>query len=158
MERSLEIKEEMQKRAKELTEMKEKIEKENREFTPEEIDKANKLADEIDGFEISLESALAEERTNDRLQSLKEPQRKPVKPEVKRGRDEERKFRSFGDFLQAVYVAGSGSGQIDNRLTRAATGMGEGIPSDGGSREAPHGSNFMMNSSLIQGSLNYAMA
>ena len=130
--RSEEIKEEMQKRAKELTAIKEKAEKENREYTPEEIDKANKLADEIDGFEVSLESVLAEERTNERLGSLNASQRKPVKPEVKKGRDEERKFRSFGDFLQAVYVAGSGGGQIDNRLTRAASGLGEGIPSDGG--------------------------
>ncbi len=136
--RSEEIREEMQKRAKELGAIKEKAEKENREFTPEEIEKANKLADEIDGFELSLESVLAEERTNDRLESMNASQRKPVKPEVKKGRDEERKFRSFGDFLQAVYVAGSGSGQIDRRLipsimdTRAASGLGEGIPSDGG--------------------------
>ncbi len=134
MDRSVELREKIEKSAKELAVIQEKAAGEQREFTPEEIDKANKLADEIDGFEVSLDSALAEERTNDRLQSLKEPQRKPVRPEVKKGRDEERKFRSFGDFLQAVYFAGSGSGTIDNRLNyRAATNLGEGVPSDGGS-------------------------
>ena len=40
-------------------------------------------------------------------------------------------FKKFGEFLQAVYVAGTG-GQIDSKLTRAATGMGETVPSDAG--------------------------
>ena len=40
-------------------------------------------------------------------------------------------FRRFGEFLQAVYVAGTG-GRIDQRLTRAATGMGETVPADAG--------------------------
>lgn len=42
-------------------------------------------------------------------------------------------FRSFGDQLQAVYKAGR-QGVVDSRLmqVRAATGMGETVPSDGG--------------------------
>jgi len=51
-----------------------------------------------------------------------------------------RPFKSFGEQLQAVAAAASGSGRIDPRLQlvndegriMAQTGMGEGIPSDGG--------------------------
>jgi len=51
-----------------------------------------------------------------------------------------RPFKTFGEQLQAVVAASAGSGRIDPRLQMvndegrimAATGMGEGIPSDGG--------------------------
>lgn len=134
MKRSEEIQEEMKKRATELQTIKAKAEKENREFSEEETSRVNLLSDEIDGLEISLQSALAEERMIDRLDTLSQPQRRPVKPDVTKSREEQRKFPSFGDFLQAVYRAGIGQ-MVDNRLeyqARAASGLGEGIPSDGG--------------------------
>jgi HK97 family phage major capsid protein len=124
----------MKTRVAELQTIKTKAEKENREFSQEETDRVNLLSDEIDGFEISLESALAEERMTDRFETMNQSQRKPIKPDMKKSREEERKFSSFGDFLQAVYRAGIGQ-MVDNRLdyqARAASGLGEGIPSDGG--------------------------
>jgi HK97 family phage major capsid protein len=48
---------------------------------------------------------------------------------------ENRGFKGFGEFLQAVRAACVSGGRTDERLqrdTRAATGHGEGIPSDGG--------------------------
>jgi hypothetical protein len=75
-----------------------------------------------------------EERVSSHVETVKRSQSAPTKPDVKRSYDENRKFRSFGEFLQAVMMAGSPGNRIDARLveTRAATGMGEGIPSDGG--------------------------
>src|SRR3990170_1932101 len=128
--RSTEVKEKIEKLAKELAGMKEKIDSEQREFSPEEIDKANKLADELDGLEVSLDSALAEERANDRLQSLKQSQRPSVRPDLKKSEAEDRKFRNFGEQLTAIarYYA---TGEMNYKL-RAATGLSEGVPSDGG--------------------------
>ena len=46
---------------------------------------------------------------------------------------EERKWRSFGEFLQAVQRAGTPGGYVDPRLMeQRATGLNEAIPSDGG--------------------------
>ena len=43
-------------------------------------------------------------------------------------------FESFGEMLRSVATAGTPGGQIDSRLyeSRAATGLGETVPSDGG--------------------------
>lgn len=130
--RSDELREKIEKLAKELSAMKDKADKENRSASDEERIKANGILDEIDSFEMQLDNALLEERMDDKFQSLKKGQRPGVKPDVKRVPEEDRKFRSFGEFLQAVMVAGSPGGSLDHRLNRAATGMSEGIPSDGG--------------------------
>ena len=46
---------------------------------------------------------------------------------------QERKWASFGEFLQAVQRAGTPGGHVDQRLMeQRATGLSEGIPSDGG--------------------------
>jgi HK97 family phage major capsid protein/HK97 family phage prohead protease len=44
----------------------------------------------------------------------------------------DRPWKSNGEFLQAVYRAGLPSGDVDVRLNRAVTGLGESVPSDGG--------------------------
>jgi len=41
-------------------------------------------------------------------------------------------WKHFGEFLQAVASAEKRGGSMDNRLVRAAAGMGESVPSDGG--------------------------
>ena len=129
--RSNEIKEKIQSLAKELQGIKDKVDKDEREFTPEEIEKATKLADELDAMELSLEAALAEERTNDKLVALRQPAKQVVRPDVgKTSPSDGLKFRSFGEQLVAVarYYA---TGEMNYKL-RAATGMSEGVPSDGG--------------------------
>jgi len=57
-------------------------------------------------------------------------QRKAVKTDPNA---EERKFKSFGEQLAAVYRAATPGGKIDDRLsTRAASGLNQTTPSDGG--------------------------
>ena len=52
----------------------------------------------------------------------------PVNPE-----NDEKKFRSFGEQMMAVYRAVCPGGKVDNRLsTRAASGLNESNPTDGG--------------------------
>lgn len=56
------------------------------------------------------------------------------KVEVGKSREEDRPFRSLGEFLMSVADAASPGNRIDPRLMkiRAASGASEGIPSDGG--------------------------
>ena len=57
-------------------------------------------------------------------------QKRNVKPHPA---GDERRFRSFGEQLAAVYRAATPGGRIDERLsTRAASGLNESNPSDGG--------------------------
>ncbi|RQN12494.1 phage major capsid protein [Clostridium butyricum] len=54
----------------------------------------------------------------------------PVKPTPQ---NDEKRFASFGEQMMAVYRSASPDGRIDLRLTtRAASGMNESVPSDGG--------------------------
>ncbi|QGH20227.1 phage major capsid protein [Clostridium butyricum] len=54
----------------------------------------------------------------------------PVKPTPQ---NDEKRFASFGEQMMAVYRSASPDGRIDPRLTtRAASGMNESVPSDGG--------------------------
>lgn len=125
-----ELREKIKTLATELQGIKDTVDKEERQFSDEEIKKSNSIADELDGLEISLEAAIAEERTNNKLNSLKQSDRPPVRPDVTKMSVEDRKFRSFGDQLMAVvryYAFGE-----QNYKLRAATGMSESVPSDGG--------------------------
>jgi HK97 family phage major capsid protein len=105
---------------------------ENRDADEEERGRANEYLNEID----ELESILAiEVRAQETLDRLKKPSAKPDKtplPTKKEQRDRD-SFASNGEFLQAVMRAGVPGGKVDPRLsTRAATGLSESIPSDGG--------------------------
>lgn len=130
--RSEELTEKIQKLVDELSTMKSKIDAEQRDHTEEEMKKANSIMDEVEGLQVSLDSALTEERSDAKLREMKSPQRKAVRPEVARGEVQEKRFKTFGEFLQAVMMSQSPGGYMDHRLNRAATGMSEGIPSDGG--------------------------
>ena len=85
-----------------------------------------------------------------------------IRPEVGPGYSSRGKvFNTFGEQLQSIHRASQSGEAPDKRLysVRAATGMSEGIPSDGGSKiKASHGSDAMMNNPQIQGNLNYATA
>jgi HK97 family phage major capsid protein len=66
------------------------------------------------------------------------PHREPTRPDVgeevqARAQGGAKRFRSFGEQMQAVIRASQPGGPVDPRLlSRAVTGMGEGVPSDGG--------------------------
>jgi len=114
-----------------LMDKKKIIEAEKRSPTQEERDEANKVLDEIHGMTADIEGAALEERIANTDKLMKESKREPVRPDVKRGVDETRHFRSFGEQLISAYRAAV-SGVVDPRLTYRASGMTEAVPGDGG--------------------------
>lgn len=103
-----------------------KAEKEDRFLSSEEQKEIDKYEDEIRSWDASIERA-------ERMIAM-EPDEIEEKPEVKTApKNEERKFKTFGEQLMAAYHASMPGGQVDNRLTtRAASGLNESNPSDGG--------------------------
>lgn len=103
-----------------------KAEKEDRFLSSEEQKEIDKYEEEIRSWDASIERA-------ERMIAM-EPDEIGEKPEVKTApKNEERKFKTFGEQLMAAYRASMPGGQVDNRLTtRAASGLNESNPSDGG--------------------------
>ena len=107
----------------------------NRDPSEEERAQASTFLDEVDELEAILASEIRSRDTIDRLKSPeKEPERTPIDTRKDRQtRDRRDHFASAGEFFQAVMRAGTPGGQVDPRLsTRAASGMAESVPSDGG--------------------------
>ena len=118
----------------ELQNMKNTIDEQKRSATDEEKAKSLAIMEEIDKIDHQIVEIEFEERVSSHLDMVKESQRKPTKPDFTKGFEEEKKFRTFGEQLQAVIMASSAGNRVDPRLVevRAATGMSGGIPSDGG--------------------------
>ena len=120
---------------KELGDLRNLCTTENREPRAEEIEAANEKLSRIDVLEQQL---ALEERTQDTLNRSKEssttPDRTPVDTKQEKTKQEKRdSFASHGEFFQAVIRASTPGGMVDPRLsTRAASGLSESIPSDGG--------------------------
>ena len=120
---------------KKLGEMRQLCTQENRDPTPDERKEANAFLAEIDSLE---ELIRLERRTQSTLERIDSSEERPDKPEIlgKEQREKEERagrFATAGEFYQAVMRAGTPGGPVDPRLsTRAATGLSEAIPSDGG--------------------------
>ena len=106
-----------------------KAEAEDRFLTEEEQVEIDKLESEIRAWDADIsraEKILAvepEERT-----AAEEPEVKPTP-----SKDEEKRFATFGEQLLVAYRAATPGGKVDERLsTRAASGLNETTPSDGG--------------------------
>lgn len=124
-----------------LAAVKKPAEDEKRDLTEDEITKADGLLDQIETLGRSIELEEKEQRAAGfKVDGTEEEERTEGDSED----PEERAFSHLGEYLQAVAAAamprGGGSlgefrtGVVDPRLlgeTRA-TGMGEGVPSDGG--------------------------
>lgn len=120
---------------RELATMRELCTAENRQPCEEERAAANEKLDKIDALEADLALEVRTQGTLDRTkQSDTPPDRTPVDTKREKTAQEKRdSFASRGEFLQAVMRAGTPGQMIDPRLsTRAASGLSEGIPSDGG--------------------------
>ncbi len=91
---------------------------------------------EIDGYETEIRSWDASiSRAEKMLAITPEDRSAGEKPEVKPTPTppEEKRFATFGEQLLAAYRAAAPGGKIDERLTtRAASGLNESTPSDGG--------------------------
>ena len=91
---------------------------------------------EIDGYESEIRSWDESISRAEKLLAIEPEDRSATeKTEVKPapGKGEEKRFATFGEQLLATYRAAAPGGKVDERLTtRAASGLNESTPSDGG--------------------------
>ena len=105
-----------------------KAEAEDRFLSEEEQKDIDKYEEEIRAWDESIGRA-------EKLLAIEPEDRSAEKPEVKPtpAKDNEKRFSSFGEQLMAAYRAAMPGGKVDERLsTRAASGLNETTPSDGG--------------------------
>ena len=105
-----------------------KAEAEDRFLTEDEQKEIDKFEGEIRSWDESINRA-------EKLLSIEPEDRNVEKPEAKPapGKNDEKRFASFGEQLLAAYRAAAPGGHVDERLsTRAASGLNETTPSDGG--------------------------
>lgn len=105
-----------------------KAEAEDRFLSEEEQKDIDKYEEEIRAWDESIGRA-------EKLLAIEPEDRSSEKPEVKPtpAKDNEKRFASFGEQLMAAYRAAMPGGKVDERLTtRAASGLNESTPSDGG--------------------------
>jgi len=127
-------------RKAEINAIRAKGDAENRQLTLEEVNKVNEFVADLENFQVNLETCIREANVHDKLNK---PARDGVKPDLLPHIDElqakfpglpskENRFNTFGEQLIAVMRASDPSRGLDRRLLRAAAGMSENIPSDGG--------------------------
>lgn len=105
-----------------------KAEAEDRFLSEDEQKDIDKYEEEIRAWDESIGRA-------EKLLAIEPEDRSTEKPEVKPtpAKDNEKRFASFGEQLMAAYRAAMPGGKVDERLsTRAASGLNETTPSDGG--------------------------
>ncbi|MCR4436634.1 MAG: phage major capsid protein [Clostridiales bacterium] len=109
----------------------EKAQAEGRFLTEEEEKQVRQLEEEMKRWDdtITRTKALMEEE-----EQSEERDMEPAKPNPRKTPAEgEQRFATFGEQMLAVYRAAAPDGRIDPRLTtRAASGLSESVPSDGG--------------------------
>lgn len=90
---------------------------------------------EIDGYEQEIRSWDESISRAEKIMAHEPEERTIETPEVKpsTAKTEEKRFATFGEQLLAAYRAATPGGKVDERLTtRAASGLNESTPSDGG--------------------------
>ena len=105
-----------------------KAEKEDRFLTETEQAEIDKMETEIRAWDESIKRA---EKMMAMEPEAKDEEVVEVKPSP--AKNDEKRFKSFGEQLMAAYRASMPGGRVDERLTtRAASGLNETNPSDGG--------------------------
>lgn len=119
-----------------LADMKTRCVQENRDPSDDERTSATNILNRVEELEQIIALELREEEISNRLS---QSQQSPVKPNPQGGlqsREEKDNFGSPGEFFLAVMRAASPQPYVDPRLRvsmrNAATGLQEGVPSDGG--------------------------
>ena len=105
-----------------------KSDAEDRFLTDDEQKEIDKYESEIRSWDESITRA-------EKLLAIEPEERNAETPEVKSAPSatDEKRFTSFGEQLLAAYRAAAPGGRVDERLsTRAASGLNETTPSDGG--------------------------
>jgi HK97 family phage major capsid protein len=105
-----------------------------REPTDAEISLTNELMDEVESLRKKLASVEREERIRTELETPHKPVTHPGPQSRTPEAEKKDRFSSLGEQLAAVMRAGMPGGSTDPRLwnTRAISGLGETVPSDGG--------------------------
>ncbi len=127
-------------RKAEINAIRSKADAESRQPNGEEIGKISQFVTDLEGFQANLEVCLREADIDGKLSK---PIRDGIKPDPIPHLDElqakfpglpakEFRFSTMGDQLIAVARAADPSYGVDRKLMRAAAGMSEGVPSDGG--------------------------
>ena len=119
--------------------LKDQVTNEKRDLTDDERKNLSAWMDAVDGLDKDIKLQERMEKIAERsAKPTREPDRTdPAKPsgvELNTREQEKRdKFKTFGEQLRAVAIAGQ-NGPIDQRLfnQRAASGLNEGVPSEGG--------------------------
>lgn len=107
-----------------------KAEKDDRFLSDEENNEIKRIENEIAKWDESIKRAESIGMINRSAELLSDNDEPEVKPMPKA---EEKGFRSFGEQLMAVYRSAAPGGKLDERLsTRAASGLNESNPTDGG--------------------------
>lgn len=127
-------------RKAEINAIRAKADSENRQPNGEEVTKIAAFVTDLEGFQVNLEICMREAEVDGKLTK---PIKDGVRPDLTPHLDElqakfpglpakENRFLTMGDQLIAVARAAEPSYGVDRRLMRAAAGMQEGVPSDGG--------------------------
>lgn len=127
-------------RKAEINAIRTKADTENRQPNGEEVQKIAGFVSDLEGFQINLDVCLREISVQEKLNK---PANEGIRPTPIPHLDElqakypglpakENRFGTFGEQLIAVARAADPSRGVDRRLLRAAAGMSEGTPSDGG--------------------------
>ena len=105
-----------------------KAENEDRFLSKDEQEEIDKLEGEIRSWDESIMRA-------EKMMAMEPAEGMTEMPEAKSTptKNEDKRFKSFGEQLMAAYRASMPGGRVDERLTtRAASGLNESNPSDGG--------------------------
>lgn len=106
---------------------------ENRELTDAELALKNEILDAVEDLNKTVDTMARQERLNKHLEAPQpvQTQEKKLSAQTVVVKDKE-KFSTLGQQLAAVMVASRPSGHADPRLFNAASGLNEGVSSDGG--------------------------
>lgn len=137
---------------KEIADIRTLCTSENREPSSEEIEAGNTKLSRIDQLEEQLALEERTQKTLDRSKGSDPPDKTGL--EEKTEQEKRDSFASNGEFLVAVMNAARPGRAIDPRLsTRAATGLNEGIPSDGGFLVGKEMSNELLQNTWASGQI-----
>jgi len=130
------MRDEIKRLMQEISDIEGRCQVEDREPTDNEIDHMRGCLDTVKDLEVRV--ALAEDVEKKR-EALEQPVNEVTRPDpenrqMQQARDNKDKFANAAEFFAAVIRADSPGGKVDPRLhnVRAATGLSESVPSDGG--------------------------
>jgi HK97 family phage major capsid protein len=131
----MQYREEIKALMKKVRDIDEKCENENRDISATELSVKNELLDAVENHRNIVTAMEREERMRADLEKPQAPLSRPKPTDAKDEDHRRNNFSSLGQQMTAVIRAARPGGTVDPRLFNiraAATGLNEGVPSDGG--------------------------